>query len=219
MSQQELSLGILHSAALDEAVGGSVTVPSLANWLNRATALGNPHDLFQLWTPRLSHRQRISEFCAFEWESPDGPPNEGETSFVIDAEPQVFGTGAAVSIRYVRNRNADLLECAENIALDNGGDGLDDDTIELVREHSAHRLPRSLTTASTRLSAAYNQRRDCGRSQSSGRFPTVLSMWNLASGRFILTPSSSRTPSLSRPCSCPRSDARTGSRAPPTSSL
>jgi hypothetical protein len=163
MSQQELSLGILPPAALVEAVGGPVSVSSLVNWLNQAAALANPPDLFQSWTPGF-HRQRLSEFCVVEWESPDGPTNEGETNFVIDAEPQVFGTGAAVGIRYVRNRNADLFECAENNALDNGSDGLDDDTIELVREHPAHRPPRSLTAASTRLSVAYNQSRDCGRS-------------------------------------------------------
>jgi hypothetical protein len=41
----------------------------------------------------------------------------------------------------------------------------------------------------------------------------------LVLGPFILTPSSSRTlPLLSRPCSCPHSDTRTGSREPPTSS-
>ncbi|KAJ6622123.1 hypothetical protein B0H10DRAFT_932617 [Mycena sp. CBHHK59/15] len=122
MSQQELSLGIAPPAALAEAVGGSVPVPSLTNWWNRAAALSNPPDVFRSWTPGPLHRQRMSEFCVVEWESPDGPPNEGETGFVIDAEPQVFGTGAAVGIRYVRNRNADLLECAENIALDNGSD-------------------------------------------------------------------------------------------------
>ncbi|KAJ7221630.1 hypothetical protein GGX14DRAFT_388770 [Mycena pura] len=39
----------------------------------------------------------------------------GSTSFVLDADPQVLGSGAAVNITY--SRNTDVLECKENSAL------------------------------------------------------------------------------------------------------
>ncbi|KAF8207099.1 kinase-like domain-containing protein [Mycena galopus ATCC 62051] len=60
----------------------------------------------------------------------DTRPDSGETSFLVDADPQVFGSGAAVSISY--ERNTELPDCAENTALDGTGGGMDDTTIDLI---------------------------------------------------------------------------------------
>lgn len=89
----------------------------------------------------------------------------GDTCFVVDAEPEVVGSGASVEIRYWRN--TDLAECAENTAVDDPhGNGLDADIIDMVREHVAHLLPPPLTAVSTRFSSAYSQSMDCTRSSS-----------------------------------------------------
>ncbi|KAJ7022528.1 kinase-like domain-containing protein [Mycena alexandri] len=113
MSQQKLGLSLLPLGALVEAV-----------------ALGNPLQLIPPWIPIDSTGHSRSELMLTTWDSPDGPPDGADISFVIDPDPEVFGTGAAVHIRYPRNR--DVLECAENTALDGEGTPLDKDTIELI---------------------------------------------------------------------------------------
>jgi hypothetical protein len=70
--------------------------------------------------------------------SDDDLPFAGETSFLVDADPRIFGSGAAITISY--ERNTELLECVENVALDGTGGGLRLDTIALVRESTAHCL-------------------------------------------------------------------------------
>ncbi|KAJ7758624.1 hypothetical protein B0H16DRAFT_1720713 [Mycena metata] len=91
--------------------------------------------------------------------APDGPPNGSDTSFVVDADHQILGTGAAVSICY--DRNLDFAECPENTALDDeDGNGLEDDVIERLREHTIHPLLCLLSAASYRFSTAYSQSRD-----------------------------------------------------------
>ncbi|KAJ7464549.1 kinase-like domain-containing protein, partial [Mycena latifolia] len=114
MSQQELSLGVLPPAALAEAV-----------------ALANPSNLCDKWHIEPIRRQRLSQFSTVLWFGAGETPFGGETCFLVDAEPQVLGTGAAVEIQY--ERNADLAECEENTALDSpNSDSLDPDTIELI---------------------------------------------------------------------------------------
>ncbi|KAJ7224694.1 kinase-like domain-containing protein [Mycena pura] len=90
-------------------------------------ALANPPDPFQSWAP--VHEERMSELCTAKWPC-EGTADGGETSFVINANPQVLGTGAAVVIRYERNV---LAECAENTALDDCDDNpLDEDIIDQI---------------------------------------------------------------------------------------
>ncbi|KAJ7080299.1 hypothetical protein C8R44DRAFT_992480 [Mycena epipterygia] len=115
MSQGRLSLGIFPPAALAEAI-----------------ALGNPSDPFRSrwWSPLQP--QKFSSFVVWDTSSgADGAlPDSGETSFVVDAEYQVFGSGAAITICYERNVN--VLECAENTALDGTNRGIGSPTIELI---------------------------------------------------------------------------------------
>ncbi|KAJ7266056.1 kinase-like domain-containing protein [Mycena rebaudengoi] len=112
MSQQELNLGVLAPAATAEAV-----------------ALGNP-ELIPTWRPVDATGHSRSEASQGVWECPDGPPEGAETRFVIDPDPKVFGTGAAVHILYVRNE--DVPDCVENTALDGEGTALDEDTMDLI---------------------------------------------------------------------------------------
>ncbi|KAJ7089432.1 hypothetical protein C8R44DRAFT_751438 [Mycena epipterygia] len=114
MSQERFSLSIFSSAVLAEAV-----------------ALGNPSDSFHSWS-RLCPA-RLSSFFVEDWYSSneDDPfPESGETSFVVDTDHQVFGNDAAVTICYERNTN--VLECAENTALDGTHRGINSFIIELV---------------------------------------------------------------------------------------
>ncbi|KAJ7476251.1 kinase-like domain-containing protein [Mycena galericulata] len=112
MSQQEPNLSVLAPAAMAEAV-----------------ALGNP-ELTPFWRPVDSTGHSRSEASQNVWECPGGPPDGAETYFVIDPDPKVFGTGAAVHIRYLRNKG--VPECAENTALDGEGTALDQDTMNLI---------------------------------------------------------------------------------------
>ncbi|KAJ7770655.1 kinase-like domain-containing protein [Mycena metata] len=95
--------------------------------LAEVVALANPPETFRSWVP--VRQEKWSEFSIMQCLAPDGPPDAGETSFVVDAEHQVLGSGAAVCIRY--ERNLDLAECPENIALDDDG-GLEDDVIQRI---------------------------------------------------------------------------------------
>ncbi|KAK7065107.1 hypothetical protein R3P38DRAFT_3166123 [Favolaschia claudopus] len=93
------------------------TFPSAAA-ADEARALANPPDPFKLWDPLDSANPKKSE-----------PPEHGESSFVVDADPQIFGSGAAVTIRY--DSNAAVAVCAENRALD-GMRGLRYDVIDSI---------------------------------------------------------------------------------------
>ncbi|KAJ7196124.1 kinase-like domain-containing protein [Mycena pura] len=88
------------------------TLPPTA--LADVEALANPRDPFSLWIS-LVYRGRFSSESV-TWTMGLGSASDGENSFVLDADPQVFGSGAGVTLRYERNR--DVLECAENTALD-----------------------------------------------------------------------------------------------------
>ncbi|KAJ7443243.1 kinase-like domain-containing protein [Mycena galericulata] len=60
----------------------------------------------------------------------DAPLTGGSTFLVVDADHQVFGSGAALAISY--DRNTDVLECAENDALDGSNMGLSASTVVLI---------------------------------------------------------------------------------------
>ncbi|KAJ7065504.1 kinase-like domain-containing protein [Mycena amicta] len=116
MSPQELTLSVLPAAAQAEAL-----------------ALGNPLQLTPSWIPVDSEGHSRSERTVTVFEGPDGPDGPldgGEIEFVIDPDPQVFGSGAAVHIRYERNK--DVPHCAENIGLDGESTALDEETIKLI---------------------------------------------------------------------------------------
>ncbi|KAJ7197379.1 kinase-like domain-containing protein [Mycena pura] len=113
MSHQEPNLSVLAPAATAEAV-----------------ALGNPVQLTPFWIPVDSTGHSRSDASQSVWECPGEPPDGAETFFVIDPDPEVFGTGAAVRISYLRNE--DVPECAENTALDGEGTALDPDTMDLI---------------------------------------------------------------------------------------
>ncbi|KAJ7107459.1 hypothetical protein C8R44DRAFT_744644 [Mycena epipterygia] len=115
MLQGGISLSILSPTALAEAVG-------------------NPPDIFRSWS--CLHPARLSSFFVQDWclsDQDDPLPEIGETSFVVDGTYQVFGSDAAVTICYKHNTN--VLECAENIALDGTQRGIDSSTIELILSH------------------------------------------------------------------------------------
>ncbi|KAJ7161722.1 kinase-like domain-containing protein [Mycena filopes] len=97
----------------------------------KAVALGNPPNLFpSCWTPLRP--AKFSSFYATEMLGLEGdaPLTGGSTSFVVDADYQVFGSGAALTISY--ERNTDVPECAENAALDGINMGLSSSTVDLI---------------------------------------------------------------------------------------
>ncbi|KAJ7438665.1 kinase-like domain-containing protein [Mycena galericulata] len=106
--------------------------------LAEAIAIGNPLQLAPSWTPVDSEGHSRSDVVLAAWGCSDEPCDRGEVSFVIDPDPTVFGTGAAVSICYLRNK--DVAECAENTALDGSGTALDNDTIQLILDRIQPKL-------------------------------------------------------------------------------
>ncbi|KAJ7162837.1 kinase-like domain-containing protein [Mycena filopes] len=88
--------------------------------LSAACALGNPSQPYRSWTARRPARISSLEFEeTFDF---DDTVMCGSTAFVLDADPRVVGSGAAVTIVYFRN--ADVPECAENSVLDGQQEGL-----------------------------------------------------------------------------------------------
>ncbi|KAK7007844.1 kinase-like domain-containing protein [Favolaschia claudopus] len=105
------------------------TFPSAAA-ADEARALANPPDPFKLWDPLDSANPKRFSSQNDTWRmSPGEPPEHGESSFVVDADPQVFGSGAAVTVSY--DFNTDVAVCAENRALD-GMRGLRYDVIDSI---------------------------------------------------------------------------------------
>lgn len=109
----------------------------------------------------------------------------GSTSFVVDADHEVFGSGAAITIFY--ERNTDVLECVENDALDGENMGLSESTIDLVRETvPIERLSSTLIV--NRFSAACKQNRGTRLTWNSRRFRTVPFTSNIISDPSIQRP-------------------------------
>ncbi|KAJ7737235.1 hypothetical protein DFH07DRAFT_985621 [Mycena maculata] len=109
----------------------SLSMLPLAAHAEAIAALGNPPDPFpSSWTPLRP--ARFSSFYVMEISvfGDDAPPTSGTTSFVLDADHQVFGSCAALTISY--ERNTDVLDCAENTALDGTDMGLSDSMVDLI---------------------------------------------------------------------------------------
>ncbi|KAJ7050958.1 kinase-like domain-containing protein [Mycena amicta] len=106
----------------------------LATFPPEAVALGNAPSQ---WIP--VHAERISSFQVTEWDGLiEEEPGAGTTSFRVDADPRVFDSGVEIVTSY--KRNTEVLECAENVALDGSGSGLSLDTVELIIDRVPKRL-------------------------------------------------------------------------------
>ncbi|KAJ7053727.1 kinase-like domain-containing protein [Mycena amicta] len=114
MSSEDLKLATFAPEAVEEAI-----------------ALGNPPDAFR-WRPVGEGPNPLFGSHVNEmWDGPmDELPVAGTMSFRVDADPRVFDSGAEIAISY--ERNTELLECAENLALDGTGGGLSLYTVESI---------------------------------------------------------------------------------------